>query len=170
MKGSGVFNRLKTLIAEDDQAVSLIYKIGLTDQVFEKRFTADGNDVLEIYWDWRPDILILDIMLPGKSGYAALKAIRENMESADTVIIMATSLSDRDAVMDCLTLGIQGYLVKPFTHKEISRKVLACYGKTDHERATAALALLGPAASEKAGIDPGPGFRRIPDRAEGESS
>jgi response regulator of citrate/malate metabolism len=63
-------------------------------------------------------------------------------QSADTAIIMATSLSDRGAVLDCLELGIQGYIVKPFTHKEVSQRVLGYYQKTNPEKAAAALALL----------------------------
>ncbi len=136
------FDKIKTLIAEDDKSVSLIYRIGLNEEVFEKHFLTNGNDVLEVYREWKPDILILDIMLPGTSGYAILKLINEETRSTDTAIIMATSLSDRDAVLDCLELGIQGYIVKPFTHKEISRKILGYYQKANPEKAAAALSLL----------------------------
>jgi len=142
MEEPASFNKIRTLIVEDDKAVSLIYKNGLPEEVFEKRLLADGNDALEIYREWKPDILILDIMLPGTSGYAILKSIREEMQSADTAIVMATALSGREAVMDCLSLGIQGYIVKPFTHKEIGQRVLGYYRKTNPERAETALALL----------------------------
>lgn len=142
MKEPASFNKIRTLIVEDDKSVSLIYNIGLREEVFEKRFLTDGNDALEVYREWKPDILILDIMLPGTSGYAILKAIREEMQSGDTGIVMATSLSGREGVLDCLSLGIQGYIVKPFTHKEVGQRVLGYYRKTNPEKAEAALALL----------------------------
>jgi DNA-binding response OmpR family regulator len=139
---SPAFDKIKTLIVEDDKSVLTIYKIGLREEVFEKNFLTNGNDALEAYLKWKPDILILDIMLPGTSGYAILKAIKEEAQSVETAIMMATSLSDREAVLDCLSLGIQGYIVKPFTHKEVSQRVLGYYRKTNPERAEAALALL----------------------------
>jgi DNA-binding response OmpR family regulator len=142
MLQSTAFDKIKTLIAEDDKSVSLIYRIGLKEEVFDNRFLVNGNDVLEVYQEWKPDILILDIMLPGTSGYAILKVIREKMESTHTAIIMASSLSDRSAVLDCLELGVQGYIVKPFNHQEISHRVLSYYQKTNPEKAAAALALL----------------------------
>jgi len=142
MQGSVAFDKIKTLIAEGDKSALLIYKIGLIEEVFEKRFLTDGNDVLEVYREWKPDILLLDVTLPGKYGYSILKAIREKMQSADTAIIMAASLSDRGAFLDCLELGIQGYIVKPFTHEEVSQRVLSYYQAINPERAAAALALL----------------------------
>ncbi len=142
MLQSTAFDKIKTLIAEDDKSVSLIYKIGLKEEVFEKRFFINGNDVLEVYQEWKPDILLLDIMLPGTSGYAILKVIREKLQSGDTAIIMASSLADRDAVLDCLQLDIQGYIVKPFSHEGISHRVLGYYQKTNPEKAAAASALL----------------------------
>jgi len=142
MAQSTAFEKIKTLIAEDDKSISLIYEIGLNEEVFEKRFLTNGDDVLEVYKEWEPDILILDIMLPGTSGYAILKAIREEIPDSHAAIIMATSLSDRTAVMDCLEQGIQGYMVKPFTHKEISQRILGYYKKTNSEKAASASAFL----------------------------
>jgi DNA-binding response OmpR family regulator len=136
------FNKIRTLIVEDDKSVLLTYKIGLIEEVFENRFLADGNDALEVCFEWKPDILILDIMLPGTSGYAILKGIREQAPSANTAIVMATSLSSRETVIDCLNLGIQGYIVKPFSHKEVGQRVLGYYRKTNPEKAQAALELL----------------------------
>jgi DNA-binding response OmpR family regulator len=141
-------DKLKVLIAEDDKHVLLTYKAGLIDDVFEKEFINDGNNVLETYKEWKPDIILLDIMLPGMSGYAVLKAIREDLEDKTTTIVMATSLSDREDVLDCMKLGIQGYFVKPFTRQEIAGKVLGSYQKMNPEKAMAAAARLESAKAE----------------------
>jgi DNA-binding response OmpR family regulator len=140
MEQSAELDKVKVLIAEDDKHVRLIYNIGLIDQVFEKRFDETGSEILKIYKWWQPDILILDIMLPGASGYAILKAIRQDMKDETTPIMMASCLSRQDIVVPCIQLGVQGYLVKPFTHREIARKVLDCYQKANPEKGTAALA------------------------------
>ena len=130
--------KLKTLIIEDSKPIQVIYNAGLSDSVFEKRFEIDGNEALETYNTWQPDIIVLDIMIPGMSGYSLLKEIREEKKDAKTAVIVASSLSERDTVVDILKLGVQGYLVKPFTHKEIAHKVLECYKKINPERAEAA--------------------------------
>jgi CheY-like chemotaxis protein/HPt (histidine-containing phosphotransfer) domain-containing protein len=125
----GQTKRIKILIAEDDRSIKDIYEIVLSEEIFEKKFVDDGEIVLTAYNSWQPDILILDIMLPGKTGYVILKEIREEMEDRLTTIIMATSLSEQSDVLDCLKLGIQGYIVKPFNKIELSRKILECHRK-----------------------------------------
>jgi DNA-binding response OmpR family regulator len=141
--------KLKTLIIEDSKPILVIYDAGLSNNIFEKRFERDGNQGLETYHKWQPDIIVLDLMIPGMSGYSLLKEIREIRKDAATTIIVASSLSDRDTVADMLRLGIQGYLVKPFTHLEIGRKILESYKKMKPERAEAALADLESKPKEK---------------------
>ncbi|MHC1726125.1 MAG: response regulator [Syntrophobacteraceae bacterium] len=127
--------KIRILFVEDDKNLRRIFDMGLSDTVFEKFFAEDGTKALELYTAWRPEIIILDIMLPEVSGYAVLKAIREEKDDKATIIVMATSLSDKATVMDCLKLGIQGYLVKPFTHKEILDKITEHLRKVNPERA-----------------------------------
>jgi DNA-binding response OmpR family regulator len=141
--------KLKTLIIEDSKPIQVIYNAGLNDSVFEKYFEKDGNEALEVYSTWRPDIIVLDIMIHGMSGYSLLKEIREERNDVTTTVVVASSISDREAVVDILKLGIQGYIVKPFTHKEIGLKILECYKKMNPERAEEALASLESKQEEK---------------------
>ena len=134
--------KLKTLIVEDSKQIQVIYAAGLSDSVFEKRFEKDGDQALEIYLAWKPDIVVLDIMIPGMSGYSLLKEIREERKDEKTTVVVGTSISERDTVVDILKLGVQGYFVKPFTHKEIGQKILDSYKKMNPERADAAFAIL----------------------------
>ncbi len=132
--------KLKTLIVEDSKQIQVIYAAGLSDSVFEKRFEKDGDQALEIYLAWKPDIVVLDIMIPGMSGYSLLKEIREERKDEKTTVVVGTSISERDTVVDILKLGVQGYFVKPFTHKVLGHKILDSYKKMNPERAEAALA------------------------------
>jgi CheY-like chemotaxis protein len=140
--------KLKILIAEDDKQVRVVYSIGLVDRVFDKCFIDNGSDVLRVHKEWRPDIVVLDIMLPGMTGYAVLKTIRQDMRDTTTTIVMATSLSRKDIIVPCLQLGIQGYLVKPFTHREVAGMILRYYQKVNPERAMATLAWFEQAKSK----------------------
>lgn len=128
-------DKIKILIAEDDKITQKIYDNGLPDDVFEKRMVSNGADTLKTYLDWHSDILILDIRMPVMTGYAVLKKIRTEHEDRKTAIIMVTALREKDDIMACAKLGIQGYIVKPIKTHNIASKVLEYYQRIDPERA-----------------------------------
>jgi DNA-binding response OmpR family regulator len=123
-------DKLKILVAEDDKTTQKFYDAFLGEDVFEKRLIISGEEALELYRIWRPDIIILDIMLPLISGYALLKMIREEMADKLTPILISSTLASKADIMDIAELGIQGYLGKPIQWKELACKVLDCYQKT----------------------------------------
>lgn len=133
--------RLKILIAEDDKFTQSLYEKGLPKDRYERRMAGNGEEALEIYRSWNPDIVVLDIMMPVLSGYEALKQIREEEPTPDsagnkkegksTVIIMATAMSSKDDIMDCLKLRINGYLVKPINHRKINEQIMGYYNKAN---------------------------------------
>jgi DNA-binding response OmpR family regulator len=129
----GVPERLKLLVAEDDKMTRRIYEMKLSSQIFEIRFAEDGEKALKIYQDWKPDVMILDLMLPCKSGYTLLKEVRA--EDAVTAVVIITSLVSKEDIRNCAALGIQGYIVKPVNFPELNGKIIDCYGKTGGERA-----------------------------------
>jgi DNA-binding response OmpR family regulator len=122
--------QLKVLIAEDDREVKELYKKGLPDYRFEKVFVEDGKKALSTYESWKPDIVILDIIMPNMYGFSVLEKIRREHKDYKTTVIMATALGDSKNVERCLQLGIQGYLIKPFDHKKITQEVLRYHGNT----------------------------------------
>lgn len=125
-------DKLKILIAEDNKITQVIYKDGLPDDSYEKRFANNGAEAIEMYKSWEPDILVLDLIMPVKSGYAVLKEIRQ-MEAPAPVktaaIIIASSMTDKEDILDCAKLGIQGYITKPIDPSKISNKILNYYQK-----------------------------------------
>jgi DNA-binding response OmpR family regulator len=140
--------KIKILIVEDSPNINLLYDKGLPDTVFEKRFANNGKDGLLVYNDWHPEIIVLDIMLPVMTGYCVLKEIRETTEDKSTTIIMSTSLSEKDDIVSLMKLGIQGYVVKPFSLKEIGGRILKYYEKVDPQKAGAALSIYQKALDE----------------------
>ena len=121
--------KLKVLIAEDDASLQALYNKGLTDEFFEKRFASDGKEAMDEYATWSPDIIILDIYMPNITGYSLLMKIRKDFEDRTTAIIMATSAQHNEDINDCIKLGIQGYIVKPFKFKKLATEILRCYEK-----------------------------------------
>ena len=121
--------KIKILIAEDDKIANMRYDRSISDITFLKKFVTNGEDVIETYQSWNPDIILLDIMLPNASGYSLLEKIRKEFNDHHTVIIMATSLSHELDIKNCMELGIQGYFVKPINMKEVGFKIFNIWKK-----------------------------------------
>jgi len=103
-------NKLKVLIAEDEVSVQKLYDKGLTDDIFEKRFTSNGVEALEAYETWSPHIIILDIFMPIMTGYTVLQKIRQEFKDTSTAIMICTALAQDEHIKDCLKLGIHDTL------------------------------------------------------------
>jgi DNA-binding response OmpR family regulator len=128
----GVPDRLKVLVVEDNKMTRRLYEIKLAKKIFEAKFAEDGEKATALYQDWKPDVLILDLMLPFKSGYTLLKEIRE--EDTSTTVIVISTLDSKEDILNCADLGIQGYVVKPVHFSDLNEKILDCYGKTNGEK------------------------------------
>jgi DNA-binding response OmpR family regulator len=131
--------KIKILVAEDEVTSQKIYERGLDDEVFDCHFVANGTDAIHAYLEEQPELIVLDMRMPGMTGYAVLKEIRKTHEDQNVAVVMATAVSDKDDVVACVQLGIQGYIVKPIKIGEIGAKVLECYQKTNPEKAAAGL-------------------------------
>ncbi len=119
--------KLKVLIADDSKVSQIMIDEALSGDLYSKRAAVNGQEALDLYYKWQPDIILLDIMMPLVSGYAALKEIRRHEKSGNakkkTAVIMLTALSDKESIVDCLKLGIQGYMVKPFRKEELCGRI-----------------------------------------------
>lgn len=120
---------MKVLLVDDSKLVLDLYNLGLSDDLYDKKTVVNGREAVEIYQSWRPDLIVLDIIMPEVTGFTALKQIRE-LEKANgrhTAIVMATALSDKSDIVDCARIGIQGYIIKPFKHGEIAARLEGYY-------------------------------------------
>lgn len=131
-KKPGVPEKLKILIVEDNKVERKLYETRLSDRVFEKAFAEDGEIASKKYREFKPDIVVTDLMLPCKSGYNLLKEIRR--EDTSTALIVVSSLDTKEDVLACAKFGIEGYLVKPVNFGELNLRILDCYGAKSGER------------------------------------
>jgi len=81
LKNKSFAEKLKILIAEDDKIAQAFYEECLPEAEFEKRIRANGEDAMDAYLEWKPNIVILDIMLHEMTGYSVLKKIRNQLKS-----------------------------------------------------------------------------------------
>src|SRR3954463_6651877 len=120
----GVLDRMRArvLVVDDDPALAEMLGIVLRSEGFQPSFVADGERALTAFRDARPDIVLLDLMLPGMSGIDVCRAIRAE---SGLPIVMLTAKSDTVDVVLGLESGADDYVVKPFKPKELIARVRA---------------------------------------------
>ena len=123
---------IKILIAEDDRNI----RAGLADTLelegYEPVEAADGNAALAVYRECKPDLLLLDIMMPGLSGYEVCRRIREH-DSFVPIIMLTAKSEEIDKVLG-LELGADDYVTKPFGVRELLARIAARLRRRDRER------------------------------------
>ena len=115
-------NKKKILIVDDDANIAELISLYLTKECFQCEIAEDGETALKLHDSFQPDLMLVDIMLPGIDGYDVCREIRKNHS---TPIIM---LSAKGEVFDKvlgLELGADDYIIKPFDSKEMVARVKA---------------------------------------------
>lgn len=115
-------NRKKILIIEDDEDISMIEEAYLEFAGFETKILSDGNKVNEIIEAESFDLILLDLMLPGKSGYTICREIRDKL---DIPILMVTARTESVDKIRGLGMGADDYISKPFDPAELVARVTA---------------------------------------------
>ena len=110
---------------EDDAAIRDIEVYALQATGFEARGFADGSSCMEALTTERPELIVLDVMLPGMDGVELLRRIRADARLADIPIIMATAKGTEYDKVQSLDLGADDYIVKPFGVMELVSRVKA---------------------------------------------
>ena len=114
--------RGKVLVVDDDAALSEMLTIVLRNEGFDSRVCPSGDRALEEFRDYKPDVVLLDLMLPGKDGIDVCKEIRAE---SGVPIVMLTAKSDTVDVVVGLESGADDYVVKPFKPKELVARIRA---------------------------------------------
>ena len=110
------------LVVDDDPNISRLEQLYLEKEGYEVKVAADGNEAVESFRKLPPDLVLLDVMLPGMDGYEVLKTIRK---SGSIPVIMVTAKGETFDKVLCLELGADDYIVKPFDGKEMIARVKA---------------------------------------------
>ncbi|RNB67674.1 response regulator transcription factor [Brevibacillus panacihumi] len=114
------FDRI--LIVEDEKEIAELLKDYLVEEHFEVIIASDGREAIHLYREYRPQLMILDIMLPKLDGMEVCRTIRS--ESSIPIIMLSAKKSDVDKIVG-LGIGADDYVVKPFSPGEIIARVKA---------------------------------------------
>ena len=103
---------IKIVLAEDEEIIAMAYKEGLGYVGYDIFIARDGLEALEAVKNEKPDILLLDIIMPNMNGYEVLKAIRKDPKLDKLPIIVLTNLSQSSDEAEARNLGATDYLIK----------------------------------------------------------
>lgn len=114
-------SKVKILYVEDEPFLGRIVKESLEVRDFEVRMVADGKLVMSVFEEFKPDICVLDIMLPNKDGYSIAQSIRQSNVSIP--IIFVTAKTQTEDLLKGFEVGGNDYLRKPFSMEELIARV-----------------------------------------------
>ena len=127
----------RVLVVEDDSTVSSVLSAYLSKAGFDQRVAADGPTALREWTQWKPDVVILDVMLPGMTGLEVLQRRRADDDGA-AVIILSARGDEEDRLLG-LEVGADDYVVKPVSPREAVLRVQALLRRSERLGAGAML-------------------------------
>lgn len=123
----------KILIANDEPDILEILSFNLSGEGYEVITAKNGNEALDKAMQSKPDLIMLDVMMPGKNGLEVCNLLRSRPEFADTLIIFLTAMSDEKAEIKGLETGADDYITKPISPKVLLSKVNAFFRRLTKE-------------------------------------
>lgn len=111
------------LVVDDEPMARTLLRLMLVRAGFDVVEAEDGFDALDKLKDGRPDVMILDVMMPGIDGFSVCETVRAAPSTAQLPIIMLSAKTDLESVNKGLRLGADKYLTKPISPEELTRQV-----------------------------------------------
>ncbi|QLQ25700.1 MAG: response regulator [Dechloromonas sp.] len=113
----------KILIVDDEPNIVISLEFLMKKEGFAVAVASDGDEALALVASFNPDLLLLDVMMPKKSGFEVCEALRADPERAGLKIVMLTAKGRDTEMAKGLALGADAYVTKPFSTKELVDKV-----------------------------------------------
>jgi DNA-binding response OmpR family regulator len=115
----------RILITEDNPQGAELLEAFLTETPHETRVAANGEEALQVLNEWKPDLILLDIMMPRLSGFEVCRTIRANPATRDIGVIMVTALDQHADIDRAVDVGTDDFLTKPIHKAELLLRVRA---------------------------------------------
>lgn len=115
----------KILVVEDEAPIQELLQFNLERKKYHVKVVDSGERALEVAGEYMPDLILLDIMLPGADGLEVCKQIKANLKTVRIPIIMLTALSEEADIVTGLELGADDYVTKPFSPRVLLARVKA---------------------------------------------
>ncbi len=113
----------KVLLIEDEESLRKLYTKILNAKNYTVEAAADGDGALSVLKTFRPDVIVLDIVMPHYNGVEFLKILKNDSEFRSIPVVMLTALSEMRKITECLDMGAVGYITKDSTVEEIVQRL-----------------------------------------------
>ncbi len=113
------------LVADDEDSLRLLIRTTLENPEITILEASDGITALEMARQELPDLIVLDWMMPGKNGLEVVRELRADRRTAGVAILMLTAMGQEKDRKEALAIGVQAFLVKPFSPLELLERVQA---------------------------------------------
>lgn len=124
--------KLNILVIDDDPETLETIKLQLSETAWVMTATG-GRQALQCIREQQPDIILLDIEMPVLDGFKTLELLRNTEECINVPVIMLTGKGDKYSVINSITMGIDGYLLKPVSKNDLIDKIMEVYHKNPHQ-------------------------------------
>lgn len=118
----------KILIVDDEPNIVISLEFLMKKEGFEIAVASDGEEALTKVASFKPDLILLDVMMPKKSGFEVCESLRADPAYAGLVIVMLTAKGRDTEVAKGLAIGADAYVTKPFSTKDLVTKVKSMLG------------------------------------------
>jgi diguanylate cyclase (GGDEF)-like protein len=132
------------LVADDDESIRLVLTTLCEEAGYRTLCAEDGRTAVELAVEHRPDVAILDVMMPGMDGFAACRAIKADRRTADIPVLLLTALAQTTSKVQGLECGANDYITKPFEAVELLARLRTTLAHKSHQDALATQALTDP--------------------------
>ncbi|MBN1940109.1 MAG: response regulator [Candidatus Aminicenantes bacterium] len=120
---SAIQSRFKILIVDDDPIIIRLLTHFLSKSNYDVKSVNEGMEGLKIAFAEKPDLILLDVMMPGMDGFRFLELLKKGKRFANVPVLMISALVDEDQVLRALEAGATDYIVKPFSSRIVLAKV-----------------------------------------------
>jgi DNA-binding response OmpR family regulator len=121
------------LIVDDEPNAVVPIQFLMEQQGYRVMIAERGEDALDLIYQYKPDLVLLDIMLPGIDGYEVCEIVRLDPVYRNIKIIFLTALGREEQIARGLILGADAYITKPYSNAELVAKIKAVLQETDQE-------------------------------------
>jgi len=118
----------KILLVDDSDTVLMMNRLILSKEGYGILIAKDGQQAVDLAFKERPDLILMDVIMPNVGGFDAVRALREKAETKDIPVIMVTTRGEEENIRRGFDVGARDYVTKPVNGGELIAKIRACLG------------------------------------------
>jgi DNA-binding response OmpR family regulator len=111
---SGFMANARILVVDDDRVIQQLLKVNLELEGYAIEVAEDGEEALDLFDEFRPNLVLLDIMMPKLDGWEVCRRLKQGIDSADVPIVLLSARAQEADVQRGIELGVAAYVTKPF--------------------------------------------------------